>query len=257
MTKTSIFTTIAVATSLAVSATVASAQALYYTAGHGDFGVSYTPGDTTFGLHWGLDAGATVDGETLTIHTEYAPDELIAWTTATNTTPSNSASWLGVTGGSTVYRLGTDSYPPNLGFNSSGAGSDEQWFDSTLNITLVGWTTPEGGEVAFLSGSTPSASTLFSTYDPGSTINDNTWEFDMGVGHAHLVGYFSVAGTYELTFNWSGTYIGDGTIEPVEVSGTGTFVIQVGEIAVPEPATYAAIFGVATLALAMWRHHRI
>lgn len=213
-----------------------------YTAGHGDLGVSYTPGDTTFGTHWGIDAGATVDGVFLSQHTEYAPEDLIAYTTALSNTPSNSATWLGVAGGTSVYRLGSDAYPPNLGFNSAGAGADGNWLDSTLYITLSDWSGP--GEVALRSGSSTGSSTIFSTYNIGSTINDNVWEFDMGVGHIHLVWYFSEPGYYELTFDWASTYIGGGA--PVDVTGTGTFGFYAG--VVPEPGTWSlAILGLGLI----------
>ncbi|AHF93095.1 anchor protein [Opitutaceae bacterium TAV5] len=254
--KTKLPAAIAAALACAFAAVQLSAQAIYYTAGHGDLGVSYHPGDTTFGIHWGLDAGATVDGATLTTHTEYAENEVIAWTTATTPLPSSSETWLGVASGP-VWRLGSGAYPPDLGFNASGAGDPELWFDTTLAITLTGWNTPEGGEVALRSGASSTASTLFSTYDPASTLDNNTWAFDMSVGHIHLVWYFSVAGTYELTFNWAGTYLGGDT--PQEVTGTGTFTFIAGDLppAIPESATWAAMSGIAVLGLVAWRRrHR-
>lgn len=218
------------------------AAALLYTAGHGDIGVSYTPESTNFVLHWGLDAGATVDGATLTTHTEYAPQDLAPYTTAMSNTPSNSATWLGVAGGTSVYRLGSDPFPPNLGFNSSGAGPDSDWLDGILTVTLSGWSDSNPGEVALRSGTSPGASTIFSTYDSDVTIDDNNWQFDMGVGHIHLVWFFSAPGYYELNFGWAGTYIGGES--PLDVSGTGTFGFHAG--VVPEPGTWAlALFGLS------------
>lgn len=211
---------------------------VFYTAGHGDLGVSYSPGDSSFGMHWGIDAGATVDGTVLQSRHDYLPGELVAWITATSATPVNSGTWLGVGGGSTVFRLGSDSFPPNLGFNTSGAGDDSNWVDSTMFVTLSNWSGP--GEVALRSGGSSGSSTIFSTFDPGSTIGNNTWGMDMGVGHVHLVWYFSEPGYYELTFDWASTYIG-GTYasNPLDVTGSVTYGFQVG--AVPEPRTLALL----------------
>lgn len=226
----------------------AQAQTLY-TEGHGDLGISYTPGETTLEALWGIDAGATVDGSVLTSHTTYLPNELAAFTTATTTTPSSSLTWLGVAGGSEAYRLGSNTYPPNLGFNTSGAGPDSDWQDSTMLITLSGWSGP--GEVALRSGSSSGALTWFSTFDESATVNrDNTWEFDMGVGHVHLVWYFSEPGYYELTYDWAGTYIGGES--PLDVTGTGTYGFYVG--VVPEPASGALLGGCLALAAVLRRH---
>lgn len=211
---------------------------LFYTAGHGDLGISYTPGESSFGMHWGVDAGATVGGVTLESHHDYQPAELVAWTTATASTPSNSSSWLGIGGGTQAYRLGSDSFPPNLGFNTSGAGIDSNWVDSTMFVTLSGWTGP--GDVALRNGGSSGSSTIFSTFDPGTSLDDNTWGMDMGVGHIHLVWYFSQPGTYELTFDWASTYIGGVyAANPLDVTGTGTYRFQVGVI--PEPKTWALL----------------
>jgi len=209
---------------------------LLYTAGHGDLGISYTPGSTAFGMHWGVDAGATVGGTTLQSQQDYQPSELIAWTTATTNTPGSSSSWLGVAGGTSVFRLGSESFPPNLGFNTSGAGIDSNWVDSTMFITLSSWSGP--GNVAIRSGSTSGSSTIFSTFAPGVTLDNNTWAMDMGVGHIHLVWYFSQPGTYDLTFDWASTYIGGAfASNPLNVTGTGTYQFQAG--AIPEPQTWA------------------
>lgn len=195
-----------------------------YTAGHGDLDITFS--GSAYVPRWNLDAGATVNGSPLASTATYASAALIADSNATSTTPSTSLTWLGVPGGTTVYRLGNASYPPNLGF-ATHIGSDSDWLNSTITITLSGWSPANPGAVALRSGTSSSAVTWFSTYAPSNTVNsDNTWDFDVGVGHAHLVWYFSAPGYYELEFTWSGTYVGGGGSVPV--SGTSTFGFHVG-----------------------------
>jgi surface-anchored protein len=231
---------------LALLASPASAQN-YYTAGHGDLGVAYTPGETEFEPHWHLGGGAIVNGSPLSTEEEYAPGDAIAWTTATFAAPSGAADWLGVAPGSTVFRLGTNSFPPNLGWATEEAGAETDWFDGTINISLTGWNNANRGEFALVSG----GNALFSTYGASA----NSWDFDVEVGHAHATWYFSQAGYYELSFTWSGLYVGEGApLEGIEVIGAGTFGFQAG--AIPEPSTYAAVFGAAVLGLALLRRRR-
>jgi len=215
-----------------------------YTSGHGDVGVEYTPGETEFEPHWHLGTGATVDGLPLAAEQEYAPTGAIARTSATTVTPTGSLDWLNVAAGTTVYRLGSSSHEPNLGFSAEEAGPDSDWENSTITITLSGWGAGNAGEVALRSGTTSGATTFFSTLGNSATSNNNTWAFDVGVGHQHLVWYFSALGDYELDFTWEGTYIGAGG--PLDVSGTGTFNFQ----AVPEPSSGLLLtLGIAGLAL--------
>lgn len=218
-----------------------------YTVGHGDFGIEYTPGETEFEPHWHLHEGAVVDGQPLAEEEEYAPADLIAQTSATAPTIAGSATWLGVPTGTTVYRLGSHDYEPEVGFGTEEL-TDTDWLDSSITISLSGWSLANPGEIALLSGTGPSAVVYASTFDPNaSQSGDNTWSIDLGVGHSHPVWYLSAAGVYEVEFTWSGTYIGDGGSTPV--TGTGTFTIQ----AVPEPGIWALlVLGIGTILI--FRH---
>ncbi|EIQ01841.1 PEP-CTERM putative exosortase interaction domain-containing protein [Opitutaceae bacterium TAV1] len=204
-----------------------------YTGEHGDLGIEYTPGETEFEPHWHLHEGAIVDGSALTEEGEYAPGDLIARTFATTTATSTVASSLGIAPGSTVWTLGTEIYQPELGFGTEEL-LESEWLDSTITISLTGWSASNPGDVILVD----TGNTLrFSTVD--GTLVTNDWAFDLGAGHAHLAWYFSAPGDYELTFTWSGTYIGEDGSQSIPVTGTGTF----GFSAVPEPGTWALIAG--------------
>lgn len=222
-----------------------------YTAGHGDLGVEYTPGETTFTPHWHLGGGAVVNGSPLATDEEYAPGDLVAWTTATFAAPSGSSTWLGVTPGTTVFRMGTNSYPPNLGWSTEEAGVETEWDNGAINISLTGWSNTNPGEFALVTG----GNALFSTLGNSATVNNNTWAFDVEVGHAHATWYFSNPGAYELTFTWTGLYIGaEAPPEGILVTGTGTFGFQAG--AIPEPSSAAALAGMIALGAVALRRQR-
>lgn len=220
---------------LCVASFTAHAQSIY-TAGHGDLGVEYTPGDTHFEAHWHMDAGSTINGQALSEGEEYAPDELVARLFGTsNVSNSTIATSLGVSTGYTAYRTGITAYPPNLGFALEEVGSPGDWLDSNITLTLTGFSGP--GELA-ISQSISGLGTFvwFSSLGDDFTIADNSWEFGVG-GHQHLDWWFTEAGIYEIDFTWTGTYIG--MMDPIEVSGSGTFGFQVG--VVPEPGTWGLI----------------
>lgn len=219
----------------------------YYTGGHGDIGVGYTPGEAEFEPHWHLGGGAIVNGSPLAAEEEYAPGDLIAWTTATFAAPSGSGTWLGVTPGTSVFRMGTSTYQPNLGWATEEAGAETVWANGAINISLTGWSNANPGHFALVNSGTA----LFSTYG-GST---NSWNFDVEVGHAHATWYFSHAGYYELSFTWTGLYIGtEAPPEGILVTGTGTFGFQAG--AIPEPASAAALAGLIALGAVALRRQR-
>lgn len=227
----------------------ASAQSIY-TAGHGDMGIEYTPGETEFEPHWHLDAGAVVDGTTLDGGEEFAPDELVARFSGTAGVGTASvANALGVSTGYTAYRTGISAYPPNLGFALEEVGSPSVWLNETITLTLTGFSGP--GEMA-LSQTISGFGTIvwFSSLGDGYTVANNSWELSVG-GHIHLDWWFSEAGFYEVGFTWNGTYIGGGT--PVDVTGTGIFGLQAG--VVPEPSI-VGLLASGLLMLAARRRHR-
>ncbi|MET0262155.1 MAG: PEP-CTERM sorting domain-containing protein [Rariglobus sp.] len=212
----------------------------YYTGGHGDIGVGYTPGESTFEPHWHLGSGAIVNGSAISGDREYAPHEAIAWTTATFDAPSGSDTWLGVASGTTVFRMGSSSFQPNIGWATEEAGFETDWFNGTINISLTDWSSSNPGDFALVA----SGNALFSTYG----ASGNTWAFDVEVGHAHATWYFSQPGYYELSFTWTGLYTGAGSPpEGIAITATNTFGIQVG--AIPEPSSFAVLASLAVLGM--------
>lgn len=224
-----------------VLAASAHGQAVYYTAGHGDIGIAYELGSGAFESHWHVGSGAVVNGVTLSSGAEYAPDELIAWTSSTFAAPTGSTNWLGVAEGTDVFRMGNSTFLPNLGWATEEVGIETDWVDESISIELTGWSGANPGEFALISGS----SALFSTFGGAA----NNWIFDVASGHAHAAFYFTNPGYYELTFTWTGEHVIDGL-----VTGTGTFGFQAG--AIPEPSSAAALAGLVSLGLVALRRQR-
>lgn len=222
-------------------ASITHAQAVYYTAGHGDIGIEYELGSGEFEPHWHIGSGAVVNGVTLSSENEYAPDQIIAWTTSTFAAPTGSATWLGVAEGADVFRMGNSTFQPNLGWATEEVGIETDWVGETITIELSGWSGSNPGEFALIAG----GNALFSTFG-GST---NNWVFDVASGHAHAAFYFSDPGYYELTFTWTGEHVVDGL-----VTGTGTFGFQAG--AIPEPSSAAALAGLVSLGFVTLRRQR-
>lgn len=103
--------------------------------------------------------------------------------------------------------------------------------------TLVGHFDADGAT----GGYSPTAMTTFG----GDTMNTSTWGM-------------SASDTFSIYLVANGMFDGDGEsgFGPLLVSGDVTFsnfYSQSGLTAVPEPSTYAAIFGAAVLGLAVWR----
>lgn len=220
-----------------LSAGVSQAQAIY-TSGHGDLGVEYTPGEAEFEAHWHIGSGAVVDGVPLTEEQEFAPEALAAQLgTQAAVSSSAVASALGVSTGTMAFRTGNAAYPPNVGFGLEEVGSDSEWQDGSITLTLTGWTGP--GSLAVSQTIANVGTFVWFSSDASKTQNSNAWDFGVG-GHQHLDWWFSEAGNYSVTFTWTGTYIGGES--PVAVSGSGTYEFQ----AVPEPGTWA-LLGVAML----------
>jgi surface-anchored protein len=220
------------------------AQAIY-TGGHGDIGVGYLSEERAFEPHWHLGADAIVDGSPLPAEEEYEPGDLVARTTATRNSPSGLSSILGVADGTSIYALGSSTYPPNLGLAAEELNPDDWVGDITLSLT--GWTLPSGSaEFALFTtnlAGTSAVDLLFSTFSPGSTDFANTLPLAPG-DHAHYQWGFTEAGSYTLEFTWTGTHVTDGVI-----STSASYTVQV----VPEPSA-AALFGFGLAgALAMLR----
>jgi len=184
---------LAASASLALGS-IAHAQAVLYTSGHGDIGIEYEVGSNEFEPHWHIGAGASIDGSPLISEAEYAPDQIIARTTTTFAALSGANTWLGVTVGGTVYRMGNSSFQPNLGWATEEVGLETEWVNETITIEPTSWSGSNPGHFALVSG----GDALFSTF--GGSIASNTGVFDVASGHAHAAFYFSDPSDYELTF---------------------------------------------------------
>lgn len=229
----------------------ASAQS-YWSSGHGDIGVSLEiqpHGDHNhyyLHSHWGLDSGAVVDGVALPnppaplAQHEFAPATLVAWSNTTQNATAPVAQALGIAAGSSVYRAGNENYQPNLGFAAYGIGSDLDWVDGGLTITLSDWSGSNPGSFALVHGA---SDIIASTFDPALSEAGNS--FFLGAGdHDHYSWYFSSAGYYQLTFTWEGYLLGDES-EPEFVTVSNTYGFHVGT-AVPEPSTWALLLSATT-----------
>ncbi|MCC5789628.1 MAG: hypothetical protein JJT75_08335 [Opitutales bacterium] len=134
-----------------------------------------------------------------------------------------------------VSGLGADfrdvSDNPDIGIRTRLNNDDVEF--TSFSLRLTGITAPAGGEILYLDGL--SGDTLFdSRTDPLGT------EFFSNVqGHFHYHFGFSELGEYTLDFEFDGVV--DGT-------STDTGELSVDFQVIPEPGTYAAIFGFLALA---------
>lgn len=207
------------------------AQAVY-TSGHGDIGVGYDSVTKQFEPHWHLGAGAVVDGSPLGSDAEYDPDDLIARTHATRTSPTGLASILGVADGSTVFAMGSSSFQPNLGFSVEELDPGD--WASDITLTLTSWTIPTGAHFALYTtnlAGTVVVDRVFSTFNPAATDAANSFTMTPG-DHLHFQWAFTLPGTYTFNFNWAGNHEID-----MAISTTESFTVQV----IPEPSTWALL----------------
>lgn len=224
-----------------------SAQAAVYTSGHGDIGVEYLPGTAEFAPHWHLIAGAVVDGVPLVGEAEYEPGEMVARVRGKGSVSGAAAAALGVAPGSLVWRTGSSAYPPNLGFGLEEVGDETDWLEGTITLTLGHVSGP--GAVALGQTIPGFGSFLWFASDPDATAMGNRWESGVG-SHGHLDWYFSRPGSYAFEWTWSGVYLGGGV--PVNVTGTGTFHVEV----VPEPGSWGLLGGGLAVAALLGRRAR-
>lgn len=231
----------------------ASAAGLY-TEGHGDLGF----GDhSTIEPHMHLHGGATVDGSPLASDTEYEPDELIVyvpdstrqWVADNGGRPAGTA-WdpIGVLAGEEYWFLpASNSLAGTLGAPFLGLGTehmDTGVFDNDeLSMTLTAMTGPAGGHFSlWYDGFGPTFE--MSTAD-GISAADTVANFPIPA-HDHRNWGFTKPGTYELTFEISGTQGGTPVAEP------GTFTFQV----VPEPGSLTILLAGLVSLVALGRGRR-
>lgn len=214
-----------------------------YSKGHGDIGIAYEDG--AFEPHWHLHSGAVVDGSALGADEEYEPDALVALVPGPSIARPAGTQWdfLGVAAGEPFWFLpqNEDVNKPYLGIASEEL-TPADW--TSLTLSLAGMSGPAGGHFSLWEiGTFGELTVKFATSD-GITGADS---FAQIVGsHAHYNWGFTKPGDYELTFRWDGVHSMDGAI-----SAEGTF----GFTVVPEPGTYAAVFGALALGGA-WLHRR-
>lgn len=217
--------------------------AVVYSAGHGDIGIAFESG--VLEPHWHLHSGAVVDGTPLGADAEYEPGELVALVPGPAILRPAGASWdfLGVAAGDPVWFLPQSSDPgkPFLGIASEELDPDD-W--TSLTLSLVGFSGPVGGHFSlWQTDSFGVPAVKFATSD-GVTGADS---FSLIVGgHDHYNWGFTKPGLYELTFRWVGEHK---LVESAFADATFGFTV------VPEPGTYAAVFGLLALGGA-WRHRR-
>jgi len=228
------------------------AQGLF-TEGHGDIGVGYEFADMEFEPHWHLGDGAIVDGVPINNPPdgeEYEPANIIAVATSIGNSPSGSAGILGVADGTPIFMMGSDTHEPNLGLATEEL--DPGNWTGNITITLTSFTLPSATADFGLFSTNLAGDTvvdrIFSTEDPSATVFNNSLPMAPG-GHEHWDWGFTEAGTYELTFTWTGTHNVHGNI-----STPATFTFN----AVPEPSTIALVgLGVVgALALLRKRHRK-
>jgi surface-anchored protein len=203
-----------------------------YTSGHGDLGLEYDSG--AFEPHWHIADGSIVDGSPLAVGEEYAPDDLIAETFATRSSPTGLSGIIGLADGSTIYTMGSATYQPNLGFAAEEGFVASDW-NGNITFELSGWTLPSGtAEFALYSTNTADTTVvdgIFSTFDASSTVFSNELPLVPG-SHVHFDWGFTELGQYDLEFTFTGTHVTEGV-----VTATDTFSVNV----VPEPATIAML----------------
>lgn len=222
------------------------ATAATLTSGHVDFiGIGYDAGE--FEPHSHAEAGAVVDGTPLTEDTEYELGELTVQTSTTSLRPANGA-WdpTGVGAGQSYWTLPETEI---AGQPFVGIGAEE--------LTPGDWTTPISITLTGASGSGIVAGGVFSIAQTNggiptffmSTLGGisaaDAFSMDLNEdAHAHFIWGFTEEGTYNLTFEISGTHKDDGI---KSASATYTFSV------IPEPSS--TLLG-ALGALALLRRRR-
>lgn len=200
-----------------------------WTAGHGDLGIEYKGGGK-LEPHWHLGEGSevvTIGGISQSFGPEgqeFEADELIAFSDKTETRLAG-AQWdfLGISASDSYFVFPQDADPA---YPWIGIGTEEltpgDW-TGNLSLTLTGMTGP--GEFSLYQVDGFGTPTVSMASSDGITAGDS-WS-QAADDHTHHNWAFTEAGTYNLTFDVSGTHAVDGA-----ASGTATFTFVV-----PEPSS--------------------
>lgn len=231
--------------SLGLLLSAASAQAeISLSSGHADLGLGE---GSSLELHLHIhDIGEVEPGEAVIV----VPNSTYAFASSNGGRPAGSA-WeqIGVGAGESFWYLPQSNSGQGsaaaLGAPHLGIGGEEITlgaFDgNSFTLTLTGAVMPEGGNFSLWQDDfTPVF--YMSTVDGISAADAFTLDLDNS-DHVHANWGFTQAGIYELTFTVSAY------VEGIEQSDTATFTFNV----VPEPSTYAALAGAATLGFVLLR----
>lgn len=209
------------------------AQGALWTAGHGDLGIGYEDGELE--PHWHLGEGnesVTLDGVSAPLGLEGEEYEAIDIIPRTNLLQS--------IGGSSYYVFPATESPtvPFIGFGTEELNPAD--WDGNLTLTLTGASGP-GSFFLFHQDPVGGLATLMDSSDGFSTADNIILAPD---SHTHYTWAFSQTGSYNLTFEVTGSHVSD-DVEPANA----TYTISV----VPEPSTAALLLGAAAFALTVVR----
>ncbi len=209
------------------------ADPVIWSAGHGDLGIGYVDGELE--PHWHLgenDEEVVLDGTPSNDPAgfEFAPNGVIAQTSLSGLRDADSA-WnaVGVSANGTYYLFPepSDVNTPYVGIGLEELVPDD--WDGNITLTLTARTGPLGGEFSLYQVDLGTPTFFMSTF--GGISGADSVSLVPGT-HTHFNWAFTETGTYNLTFEISGTHLVDGA---KTASATYTFN------AVPEPTSIALI----------------
>lgn len=213
--------------------------AVVYTGGHADIGIAFEDG--AFDLHIHAD-DATIDGVTVS-DVEYEADA-VTIQVASSSVLTSSIDSVGLNSGDTLYFLSQNNPGESLPF--LGIATEELSsldFPGGVTLSLGTVSGPTNGNFALWeTGNLGSITTHFSSLGDGFTSISNSLALDAG-GHYHYTYGFSQLGTYNIEL------IATGTTGGIEYSDAATYTFNV----VPEPSTYALIFGLVAIGFSLVR----
>ncbi|MCD0460914.1 choice-of-anchor M domain-containing protein [Roseiconus lacunae] len=221
---------------VSICSSVAHAEAVEYTLGHGDIGLAYDGSELELHYHFGN--GAVLDGTPLVGDAEYAPDEAfvrVGQNTMVETT--GSIPFLGTTAGDPVWVLPQSNTPgvPFLGI----ATEELDGTFSGASLTMTSFSGP--GEFALWQSSSLGGLNVFWQSNNGLDATD-TLALSIG-GHDHYNYGFTEAGTYDIGVTATADFASGGS-----VSDFGTLRFVVGNVsAVPEPSALAAMGALSSI----------
>ncbi len=210
------------------------AHGALWTAGHGDLGIGYEDGALEPHWHLGEDnESVTLDGTSAPLGpdgAEYEADEITPFTDIIQTIGTSTYY---------VFPAAEVATVPFIGFGTEELSPTDWTGDLTLSLTAE---SGSGSFYLFDIDSLGVVTTLMDSSDGFSAADSITLTPD---SHTHYTWAFSEGGSYDLTFQVSGTHVTDGA-----QSASATYGVLV---AVPEPSTAGLLLGAVALALTVVR----